>query len=108
MSSHPYDALQPDTVLDALATIGLHGDGRLMPLSSYENRVYHLTALWEMEADIRWCDNDGLAILDATVQEECPFCGQETRMRPLTDVLVDLAAARGTINFDVVLITNFE
>jgi peptide subunit release factor 1 (eRF1) len=28
-------------------------------------------------------------------REECPFCGQQTRVRPLTDVLVDLAAARG-------------
>ncbi|TFZ03605.1 serine/threonine protein kinase [Ramlibacter humi] len=40
MSSHPYEALQPDTVMDALALVGLHGDGRLMALSSYENRVY--------------------------------------------------------------------
>jgi hypothetical protein len=27
--------------------------------------------------------------------EECSFCGQKTRLRPLTDVLVDLADARG-------------
>jgi Ser/Thr protein kinase RdoA (MazF antagonist) len=40
MSSHPFDALTPDVVLDALAAVGLHGDGRLMALSSYENRVY--------------------------------------------------------------------
>jgi len=59
-----------------------------------ENRVYHLAALWELEAETRWCDNDQLAIRDVT-REECPFCGQKTRMRPLTDVLVDLAAARG-------------
>ena len=25
----------------------------------------------------------------------CPFCGRKTRLRPLVDVLVDLAAARG-------------
>jgi len=42
MSAHPYDALTPDTVLDALATLGLHGDGRLLALSSYENRVYQV------------------------------------------------------------------
>lgn len=29
-------------MLDALASIGLHGDGRLLALSSYENRVYQL------------------------------------------------------------------
>ena len=37
---HPYARLTPDHVLDALASVGLHGDGRLMALSSYENRVY--------------------------------------------------------------------
>ncbi|MEJ7928781.1 serine/threonine protein kinase [Ramlibacter sp. AN1015] len=39
---HPYDQLTPDAVMDALAEVGLHGDGRLMALSSYENRVYQL------------------------------------------------------------------
>jgi Ser/Thr protein kinase RdoA (MazF antagonist) len=42
MSSHPFDALTPDVVLDALAAVGLHGDGRLLALSSYENRVYQV------------------------------------------------------------------
>ena len=32
----------PDVVLDALASVGLYGDGRLMALSSYENRVYQI------------------------------------------------------------------
>ncbi len=40
MSSHPYEILTPDAVMDALASVGLRGDGRLMALSSYENRVY--------------------------------------------------------------------
>jgi Ser/Thr protein kinase RdoA (MazF antagonist) len=40
---HPYTSLTPDVVLDALASIGLYGDGRLMALSSYENRVYQVT-----------------------------------------------------------------
>ena len=42
MSSHPFAALTPDMVLDALASVGLYGDGRLMALSSYENRVYQV------------------------------------------------------------------
>jgi Ser/Thr protein kinase RdoA (MazF antagonist) len=42
MSSHPYDQLTPDVVLDALSAVGLHGDGTLLALSSYENRVYQL------------------------------------------------------------------
>jgi Ser/Thr protein kinase RdoA (MazF antagonist) len=40
--THPYEVLTPDVVLDALASIGLHGDGRLQGLSSYENRVYQI------------------------------------------------------------------
>ncbi len=39
---HAYEPLTPDVVLDALASIGLLGDGRLMALSSYENRVYQI------------------------------------------------------------------
>jgi Ser/Thr protein kinase RdoA (MazF antagonist) len=39
-STHPYEQLTPDQVLDALAQVGLRGDGRLTALSSYENRVY--------------------------------------------------------------------
>ncbi|MFC5474576.1 serine/threonine protein kinase [Paraherbaspirillum soli] len=37
-----FTTLTPDTVLDALDSIGLHGDGRLLALNSYENRVYQI------------------------------------------------------------------
>ncbi|WUR14929.1 serine/threonine protein kinase [[Empedobacter] haloabium] len=40
--SHPFAALDPDRVLDALASVGLFGDGRLLALNSYENRVYQV------------------------------------------------------------------
>ncbi len=40
--SHAFEPLTPDVVLDALASVGLYGDGRLMALSSYENRVYQV------------------------------------------------------------------
>ena len=40
LTRHPYETLTPDMVMDALASVGLQGDGRLMALSSYENRVY--------------------------------------------------------------------
>ena len=36
----PYADLTPDCVLDALDSIGLPCDGRLLALNSYENRVY--------------------------------------------------------------------
>ena len=39
-SRHPFEQLTPDFVMDALASVGLMGDGRLMALNSYENRVY--------------------------------------------------------------------
>ena len=39
---HPFETLTPDVVLDALASVGLYGDGRLQALSSYENRVYQV------------------------------------------------------------------
>jgi len=38
--AHPFEALPPDVVLDALEQTGLRGDGRLTALNSYENRVY--------------------------------------------------------------------
>ncbi len=37
---HDFSALMPDIILDALFEIGIRGDGRLLPLNSYENRVY--------------------------------------------------------------------
>ena len=41
-ASAPYAGLGPDTVLDALDTVGLRGDGRLIQLNSYENRVFQV------------------------------------------------------------------
>ena len=48
---HPYAALTPEAVLDAVGTIGPRPDGRLLSLNSYENRVYQV-----------WLD-DGQAIV---------------------------------------------
>lgn len=38
----PYRELKPETVLDALDSVGLRGDGRLIQLNSYENRVFQV------------------------------------------------------------------
>jgi len=43
VNSKPYEGLTPDAVLDALESIGLRGDGRLLALNSYENRVYQVS-----------------------------------------------------------------
>ena len=41
-ASPPYAGLTPDCVLDALDSVGIRGDGRLLALNSYENRVYQV------------------------------------------------------------------
>ena len=38
----PFSTLTPDLLLDALDSIGLRPDGRLLALNSYENRVYQM------------------------------------------------------------------
>jgi len=38
----PYAGLTPALVLDALDAVGLRGDGRLLQLNSYENRVFQV------------------------------------------------------------------
>ncbi len=70
-TTHPFETLTPDQVLDALDGVGLRGDGRLTALSSYENRVYQV----QLE--------DGSAVVtkfyrpgrwsDAQIQEEHDF-----------------------------------
>ncbi len=41
-ASTPYAGLTPEAVLDALDAVGLRGDGRLLQLNSYENRVFQV------------------------------------------------------------------
>lgn len=38
----PFAGLTPEAVLDALEAVGLRGDGRLLQLNSYENRVFQV------------------------------------------------------------------
>jgi Ser/Thr protein kinase RdoA (MazF antagonist) len=40
--SHPFAALTPDLVLDAVESIGYLSDARVLALNSYENRVYQV------------------------------------------------------------------
>src|SRR6476646_7438715 len=67
----PYAGLTPDCVLDALDSVGIRGDGRLLALNSYENRVYQV---WRDDAPpvvakfyrpARWSD--------AQIEEEHAF-----------------------------------
>src|SRR3974390_1000652 len=38
----PFAGLTPDRILDALDSVGVRGDGRMLALNSYENRVYQV------------------------------------------------------------------
>ncbi len=40
--AHPYSELTPDRVLNAIESVGLRCDGRLLALNSYENRVFQV------------------------------------------------------------------
>ncbi|HVE48840.1 MAG TPA: serine/threonine protein kinase [Casimicrobiaceae bacterium] len=73
-TSHPYSALTPDVVLDALETVGIRGDGRLLSLNSYENRVYQI-----------WCEDESVVVAkfyrperwsDAAIGEEHAFVAE--------------------------------
>jgi Ser/Thr protein kinase RdoA (MazF antagonist) len=81
---HPYETLTPDAVLDALASVGLHGDGRLMALSSYENRVYQArledgaTVVAKFYRPGRWSDDQILeehAFAAELMAAEVPMVG---------------------------------
>ena len=70
----PYDGLSPDRILDALDSVGIRGDGRLLALNSYENRVYQV---WRDDAPpmvvkfyrpARWTDDQ--------IREEHRFVAQ--------------------------------
>lgn len=76
-----FSMLSPERVLDALDSVGIHGDGRLLALNSYENRVYQV---WRDDAPPlvakfyrpgRWSDAQILeehAFVHALVERELP------------------------------------
>jgi Ser/Thr protein kinase RdoA (MazF antagonist) len=80
----PYADLTPDRVLDALDGVGLRGDGRLLALNSYENRVYQVYL--EDDAPVvakfyrpgRWSDAqiaEEHAFVAALAEREIPVVG---------------------------------
>ena len=42
LEQHPYQRLDPDTVINAVESTGRHSDARILALNSYENRVYQV------------------------------------------------------------------
>ena len=61
-TTHPFGRLTPDTILDALAALRWRGDGRLLALNSYENRVYQVwledgpVVVAKFYRPLRWTD----------------------------------------------------
>jgi Ser/Thr protein kinase RdoA (MazF antagonist) len=41
-SAHPYSRLTPDRIIGSVEAVGAIGDGRMLALNSYENRVYQV------------------------------------------------------------------
>jgi Ser/Thr protein kinase RdoA (MazF antagonist) len=71
---HPFARLDPATLLDLLESAGWRGDGRLLALNSYENRVYQV-----------WLEDGGVVVAkfyrpqrwsDAQILEEHAFTAE--------------------------------
>jgi Ser/Thr protein kinase RdoA (MazF antagonist) len=90
----PYAGLTPERVLDALDAAGFRGDGRLLALNSYENRVYQVWMEDERAGSVvakfyrpeRWSD--------AQILEEHAFAGElAEREIPAVPPIADAAGA---------------
>jgi len=77
----PFSGLTPDSILNALDSVGLYSDGRLLALNSYENRVYQVgmddgpTVVVKFYRPARWNDDAILeehAFVGALADAEIP------------------------------------
>lgn len=93
----PFSSLMPEHLLDALESVGLEPDGRIMALNSYENRVYqfgvqdgpmHVVKFYRAG---RWSD--------AAIEEEHAFT-QELAEREIPVVPPLLLAGRSLQHFE--------
>ncbi len=73
-SAHPFDALTPSFVLNAVDQYGYVSDGRILALNSYENRVYQVgiegeePIIAKFYRPMRWSDEQ--------ILEEHQFCAE--------------------------------
>lgn len=71
---HPYARLTPDVVLAAVESVGIDPDARILPLNSYENRVYQIgvdgapSVIVKFYRPERWSDEQ--------IQEEHDFAAE--------------------------------
>jgi Ser/Thr protein kinase RdoA (MazF antagonist) len=103
-SGHPFDALTPAFLLDALEATGLRPDGRLLALNSYENRVYQVGIEDELPVIVkfyrpgRWSDEqieEELDFVAELAEQECPV------VVPFADAGGERLQACGAFRFTV-------
>jgi len=71
-SSHPFETLTPDFILDAIEAQGFLSDGRILALNSYENRVYQVGIEGEVPIIAKFYRPSRWS--DAQILEEHQFC----------------------------------
>jgi Ser/Thr protein kinase RdoA (MazF antagonist) len=93
-ATHPFARLTPDLLLDALESAGWRGDGRLLALNSYENRVYQV-----------WLEDGGVVVVkfyrpgrwsDAQILEEHSYTAELSAMEIPVIAPIELAST-GTL-----------
>ncbi len=95
-----YATLTPDAVLDALQAVGLRGDGRILQLNSYENRVFQVmledgsAVVAKFYRPARWSDDQILEehafareLADAEVPAVAPVALQVAEAGPVGTTL---------------------
>ena len=73
-ANEDYAALDPDTIIDAIESVGFESSGQILALNSYENRVYRLgiedspAVIAKFYRPLRWSDEQ--------ILEEHHFCDE--------------------------------
>lgn len=85
---HPYEALTPDVILDAVEAAGYAVNGRLFALNSYENRVYQIGVEDSTPVIVKFYRPDRWS--DTQILEEHQFVASlETGEIPVVAALTD-------------------
>ncbi len=101
--ARPYADLNPAVVLDALDSVGMRGDGRLIQLNSYENRVFQVfledsqVVVAKFYRPGRWTD--------AQILEEHAFAIELTEAEIPVAAPLRLQAAAASIHADRTALT---
>lgn len=91
---HPYTQLGPETVLDALESVGYEVDGRLLQLNSYENRVYQVGIEAQRPVVVKFYRPERWS--DAAIAEEHAFAAELVERE--IPVIAPLAQAGSTLH----------